>query len=237
LSARLDGERQHVPAARVDAHLESCPACRRWLAETVELARRTRRAGWDAGPDLSGSIMAAANAAPTLQRSRRHRWFVSRLLRCALAVVGVAELAVAIAQICGLDFGMVAVGEHGAATGAHLLNESTAWSLALGCGMVVAAIWPSAALGVASVLGVFTVVLSAYVVGDAWAGQVTAARVASHVPVIVGLVLVLLVSRERVRRRRSASARRGIDTDIVLPAGASRGRRRGHVQPVDHSAA
>lgn len=42
LSARLDGERQHVPAARVDAHLGSCPDCRVWLAgrlETPELAQ------------------------------------------------------------------------------------------------------------------------------------------------------------------------------------------------------
>ena len=40
LSARLDGERQHVPAGRVDAHLESCADCRTWLAEAAELARR-----------------------------------------------------------------------------------------------------------------------------------------------------------------------------------------------------
>lgn len=239
LSARLDGERQHVPAARVDAHVEACAECREWLAEAVDLAHRTRPAAPDAGPDLSGQIMVAAGAVSTPQRFGWRRWVVTRMARCALVGVGVAQMAVAIVQISGANFGMVAVGEHGAMTGAHLLNESTAWSLALGCGMVVAAIWPGVALGVATVLGVFTMVLAGYVVSDAWAGQVTAARVASHAPVIVGLVLVLLVYWERASHRRSARARgvRAEDEDIVLPAGASRGRRRGHVRPVDHSAA
>lgn len=188
----------------------------------------------DAVPDLSGRIMGATSA---VAKAEQHRRRFSRLVRCCLAGVGVAQVAIAIAQISGVDFGMVAPGGHGAMTGAHLLNESTAWSLALGCGMVVAAIWPGAALGLATVLGVFTAVLAGYVISDAWAGQVTAARVASHVPVIVGLVLVLLVYRERVRDRRSARAQQVRGEDIVLPAGARWGRRRGHVGPVDHSAA
>ena len=168
------------------------------------------------------------------QRRRRggFRW-----VRGGLAAAGVAQITVAIAQISGVDFGMVAAGEHGVMTGAHLLNESTAWSLALGCGMIAAAIWPAAAPGLATVLGVFTAVLAGYVISDTWAGQVTAARVASHAPVIIGLVLVLLVYRERVRDRRSAHADQVRGEDIVLPAGASWGRRRGHVGPVDHSAA
>jgi len=234
LSARLDGERQHVPAARVDAHLESCTDCREWFAGAVELGRRARRAGLDAAPDLSGRIMGAGGA---VLRPDQHRWHASRTLRCCLAGVGVVQIAVAVAQISGVDFGMVAAAGHGAMTGAHLLNESTAWSLALGCGMVAAAIRPSAALGLATVLGVFTTALAGYVIGDAWAGQVTAARVASHTPVILGFVLVLLVCRERARDRGSARTEQVRGDDIVLPAGARWGRRRGHVGPVDHSAA
>jgi RNA polymerase sigma-70 factor, ECF subfamily len=224
-----------VPAARVDAHLESCPDCRAWLAEAGELVRRTRQASSGAEPDLSGRILVAADA--TAASQRRKGWLGSHLVRSGLAGVGIAQMTLAIAQISGIDFGMVAAGEHGPMSGAHLLNESTAWSLALGSGMVVAAIWPRTAPGVAAVLGVFTAVLAGYVVSDAWAGQVTAARVASHAPVIAGLLLVLLVWRENVRVRRSAAVRAVSDEDIVLPAGASRGRRRGHVRPVDHSAA
>ena len=237
LSARIDGERLHVPAARVDAHVQSCLGCRRWLAEATELAQRTRQADIAGGPDLSARIVAAAEAAPAGTRSGRYPPVVSRAVRYALAVAGCVQLAVATAQIFGADFGMVPVQGHGAMTGAHLLNESTAWSLALGCGMVLAAIWPRAALGVAVVLAVFVAVLVGYVIGDVWTGQVTAARVASHAPAVVGLILVLLVYFDGAGGRRQAVERRVREQDIVLPAGARRGQRRGHVRPVDHSAA
>ena len=237
LSARLDGERLHVPAARVDAHIQSCPACRRWLADARELTQRTRQAQVDAGPDLSGLVVAAADATPPPTRARRYPVRVSRLVRCALAVAGVAQLLVAAAQIFGVDFGMVSVHEHGAMTAAHLFNESTAWSLALGFGMVSAAVWPRVASGVAVVLAIFVAVLSGYVIGDSWTGQVTAARVASHGPVVVGLALIMLLCLDRVGGQRRARQRRARNQDIALPAGASWGRRRGHMRPVDHSAA
>ena len=159
LSARMDGEHLHVPGARVDAHLQSCLDCRRWLAEATELAQRTRQAGVNAGPDLSTRIVAAAEVAPAGVRLGRFSLAVSRVVRYGLGVAGFAQLLVAAAQMSGADFGMVAVHEHGPMTGAHLLNESTAWSLALGCGMVLAAIWSRAALGVAVVLGVFVATL------------------------------------------------------------------------------
>ena len=237
LSARLDGERLHVPAARVDAHVQACLRCRRWLAEVTELAQRTREADVNGGPDLSARIAAAADAAPAGARSGRFAPAVSKLLRYLVAIAGIAQLLVATAQMVGADFGMVAVHEHGAMTGAHLLNESTAWSLAIGCGMVLTAIWPRAALGVAAVLGVYVIALTGYVIDDVGAGQVTPARIATHVPAVVGLVLVALIYFDRTRGRRPAFERASGGQDIVLPAGASRGRRRGHVRPVDHSAA
>ena len=223
LSARMDGERLHVPAARVDAHLQSCLDCRRWLAEAMELAQRTRQAEVNAGPDLSARIVAAADVAPAGARLGRFSLAVSRVLRYLLGITGVAQLLVATAQMSGADFGMVAVHEHGPMTGAHLLNESTAWSLALGCGMVLAAIWSRAALGVAVVLGVFVTALTGYVIDDVGTGQVTAARIASHAPAVAGLVLVLLVCLDRVTAvggpsnalpaSRTSSYRRELVTD------------------------
>ena len=109
LSARMDGERLHVPAARVDAHVQSCLGCRRWLAEAMELAQRTRHADPSGGPDLSARIVAAADAAPAGARSGRFTHAVSRLPRYLLAITGVAQLVVATAQMVGVDLGMVAV--------------------------------------------------------------------------------------------------------------------------------
>jgi hypothetical protein len=70
LSASLDGERQHVPTARVDAHVEPCSSCRQWLAEAAALRRRTRQVGLSTGPDLSPRIVAAADALGGAQLGR-----------------------------------------------------------------------------------------------------------------------------------------------------------------------
>ncbi len=155
----------------------------------------------------------------------------------ALAVVGVLQTAVAAAQGFGVDVGMPASG-HGAAMSGHLMNESTAWSFALGVVMIVAALRPSVALGLAAVLTVFTVVLAGYVVSDAASGAVTASRVLSHLPVITGAVLAVLVWRGvRPVGPAPQSDATTVSDDIVLPAQASRGRRRGHLHPTDGSAA
>ncbi len=137
----------------------------------------------------------------------------------------------ALAQIGGVDFGMVSTHGHGAATGAHLLHESTAWLLALGAAMIASGIWTGAAAGVAAILAVFSLALLGYVAVDAYSGQVTAARIASHAPVLAGLVFALLVARDRAgtAEPRSGKAQPGAP---VLPAGVSRGRRRTHLRPV-----
>ncbi len=131
---------------------------------------------------------------------------------------------------------------------AHLVNESTAWSLALGIVMVLAALRPRAAAGLAGVAVVFTGVLTGYVVTDALAGAVTPLRVISHVPVLAGTVLAVLVwRRERspypdpqavaAAPDNTAATDSDYVGDLALPHNASRGRRRGHLWPTDGSAA
>lgn len=147
------------------------------------------------------------------------------------------QLALSAAQAFGLNVGTSAGGHH-AMMGGHLLNESTAWSAALGVVMVLAAVRPAAAAGLAGVLSVFTVVLTGYVVSDAVSGAVSADRILSHLPVLAGTILALLVWREeRDRGPEPRSDAAPLDDDLVLPANASRGRRRGHLYPTDGSAA
>jgi RNA polymerase sigma-70 factor, ECF subfamily len=236
LSARMDGERLHVPTRRVDAHLESCHDCRAWLIAAAEQARRITTVDVAGAPDLANQIMEAAGVEAVPWFRRWWRFGASRYARCGLIAVGALLVAVALAQIAGVDFGMASATEHGAMNGAHLLHESTAWSLALGIGMIAAGIWTALSGGVAAVAGVYAVALLGYVVGDAWVGQVTASRIASHVPVLLGLVFALLVVRQRVASRRRPPAAATSD-DVVLPAGARRGRRRGHLWPINHRAA
>ncbi|MGH3637152.1 DUF2275 domain-containing protein [Mycobacterium sp.] len=236
LSARLDGEPQQVPTQRVDAHLESCHDCRAWLIGVAVQTRRLAAAEVGQGPDLVERIMAMAGVAAVPRYRRWLREMVSDYRRCGLMVVGAIQAVVALAQIAGVDFGLVATHGHGAATGAHLLHESTAWFLALGVAMIVAAIWTAAAVGVAAITGAFAVVLFSYVAIDAFSGQVTATRIASHLPVLLGLVFALLVVRERLGSAKPRSADAEV-RDLVLTPRMPRDRRRRHLWPINRTAA
>src|SRR5246127_1759935 len=200
LSARLDGERPEVLAQQVDAHLESCRSCRAWL---IGAAVQTRRlASIDPGetPDLVDKILASAAEESTAYH-RWMRWLRSHYRRWGLIAVGVFQVAIAAAQISGIDFGMVSH-THGAMSGEHLLHESTAWLLALGLAMIAAGIWPVAAIGVAAIVGAYSVALVGYEVVDTFEGEETAARLASHVPLLLGFAFALLVARERMGARK-----------------------------------
>jgi predicted anti-sigma-YlaC factor YlaD len=79
---------------------------------------------------------------------------------------------------------------------AHLSHESAAWNLALG----VAFIWAASGAtrrvgGLVPVIGAFVALLVALSTLDLLAGHVEAGRLVGHVPVIVGLVLLLLHAR------------------------------------------
>ena len=226
LSARIDGEREPVPAARVDEHLTTCDQCRTWHARAVEQTQQLRR--------LAGRSQVAAVAAPSAPtRAARP---AGTWLRWALAAVGVVQAALALAQAAGADVGTT--GAHHATMSGHLLNESTAWSAALGVVMIGAAARPAAAAGLAGVLWVFTVILTGYVISDAMAGAVSVDRIASHLPVVAGAVLALLLWRTtRAPGPQPRPEALPVTSDVVLPDNAARGRRRGHLYPTDGSAA
>ncbi len=234
LSARIDGEREPVPAARVDEHLATCADCRSWYARAVEQTQQLRR--------LAGRSQVAAVAAPPARPTppparRRLPAAAASWRRATLGAVGVLQLALAVAQALGAPIGTSAGAHHMTMSG-HLLNESTAWSAALGAVMVAAAVRPTAAAGLAGVLSVFTAILSGYVVSDAVSGAVSAGRILSHLPVLAGTVLAVLVWRDtRAPGPEPRSDAVPATEDLVLPDNAARGRRRGHLYPTDGSAA
>ena len=223
LSARIDGEREPVPAARVDEHLESCAECRDWRDQAIAQADVLRRL---ARQQPVAAVPAAAPRRGVSAPPAGIGW-----QRWALLAVAVAQCAVGGAQAFGVELGL----QHGPHAGAHLFNESTAWTLALGLVMLAAAWRPALAAGLASVLAAFVVVLAVYVVSDAVAGAVTPGRVLSHLPVLLGAVLAVLVWRHAAATPPTPSTAQ--DTEITLPRNASRGRRRGHLWPTDGSAA
>jgi RNA polymerase sigma factor (sigma-70 family) len=232
LSARLDGERPEVLAQQVDAHLESCRGCRAWLIGAAVQTRRLATIEPGQGPDLVDKIMASIGEQSTAYH-RWMRWLRAHYRRWGLIGVGVFQVAIAAAQISGIDFGMVSH-THGAMSGEHLLHESTAWLLALGLAMIGAGIWPVAAIGVAAIVGAYSVALVGYEVVDAFEGEETATRIASHVPLLVGFVFALLVTRERMGARRPRTS--DADADYpTWPSEAPTGRRHRHLWPINLS--
>ncbi|WP_158607915.1 zf-HC2 domain-containing protein [Nocardia panacis] len=238
LSARIDGERETVPAPLVDAHLEGCAECCSWYAAAVELSGQLRGTSVPA-PDLTAAIFAAAD----LERprwSRLHRWTRPPVrlgaARILLALLGIAQVGLALAQFGGLDFGMSH--HHGAQATRHLINESTAWSLAIGIGVLYCALRPRATSGVLPVLGVLVVALTAFVAGDLYSGVVPVSRVLSHLVLVAALVLVAVVHRMR-RSGTSPPAREALPapTELVLPPGARLGRRTAHLRATRDPAA
>lgn len=179
LSARLDGEAEPVPAAEVDAHVEQCPDCSTWLVRAQALTRTIRVRPAQPAPDLVAAVL--ADAPP------RHIALAPRL---ALAAVAIVQLWLALAQLLA---GATSSPAHGI-TG-HLFNEGAAWNLALGIGLLVAAVHAHRAAGLLPTLGGFVAVLGAFSVHDLLTGAATAARVLTHVPLLAGLVLLCLVHR------------------------------------------
>ncbi|MGX1776247.1 zf-HC2 domain-containing protein [Nocardia brasiliensis] len=245
LSARIDGERETVPAARVDEHLEQCGECCSWYVAAVETSKRLRDTSSYA-PDLTDAIFAAAELERP-DRARLSRWRAAvpgargvtfatgaGWARVALGALGVLQCVLGLAQLAGIDFGMSH--HHGAEMTRHLLNESTAWSLAIGIGFLYCALRPHAASGVLPVLGVLVAALSAFVVADLYSGVVPISRVLSHGVLVVALALVVVVHRTR-RPDTSPPTSDRAPADLVLPPGAQFGRRLGHLRSTQDPAA
>lgn len=217
LSARIDGEREPIPAARVDEHLSGCEECRQWQAAAVEQTQMLRR--------LAGRSQVSAVPTAPQRRPDRHPGVLRSWPRWALGAVGVVQVGLALAQGLGAPVGL----PHTEA--GHVLNESTAWSAALGVVMLVAAIRPAVAGGLAWVLIAFVSFLFLYEITDADAGRVSLDRALSHLPVLVAAVLAVLVWRRDHAEAPHPDTTASVLTDeIDLPENASRGRRRGHLR-------
>jgi predicted anti-sigma-YlaC factor YlaD len=195
VSARLDGEPLGLSAAALDDHLASCPDCARWADEAAAV---TRRARLDVRPvpDLSDAIL--ATVALPARRVLRRRY----LLRIALALVGLAQLAVGLPAVTGHTIGM--------AMSMHSAHEAAAWNLAIGAAFVAVALLPRRAAGLIPLLVTFLAVLAFLSARDYAAGTVGAGRLATHVIALVGLLLLVALDRgERALPPGRFTAQRG----------------------------
>ncbi|WP_236796326.1 zf-HC2 domain-containing protein [Amycolatopsis sp. GM8] len=184
LSARIDGEPEPVDPATVDRHLESCADCRAWYSGAQDLRRWMTVRAAPAMPDLTGVILERIPA-PTGER-----WPV----RIGLGIVALAQLALSVAQLLGAATGMDAMS--GASMLEHLTHESTAWNIAVGIGLLWAALRPRAAAGQLPVMTGFVLVLTGLSIADLLGHAVSLGRLASHVFVVIGLALLFVVRHQ-----------------------------------------
>ncbi|ALG06551.1 zf-HC2 domain-containing protein [Kibdelosporangium phytohabitans] len=204
LSARLDGEQEPVPAAEVDAHLETCAACQSWYDAAFALNRRVRVRELVATPDLVDAV---------LEETRPRR---RPLARMALAGVGLIQLLLAVAQLFGSD----AHSSHGVTLTPHLISEGAAWNLALGLAMLAAAWQTKRASGLLPAVGVFVAALVVFSVVDLATVGVPASRLLSHVPLLAGVALLYIVQRDHKRGGAPTPTARGED-ETAPPATAT----------------
>ena len=179
-SARLDGEPLGMPDAALDDHLTVCADCARWVQDAVRVTRLTRMGAAEV-PDLSAPILQAARL-PVRRTGRLRGW-----LRAGLAVLGLAQLAVAAPSFIGDSMGM--------AMPMHAAHESAAWNLALGVAFLAAASRPQRAAGLLPVLATFLGALLLLSIQDLASGSVGAARLLTHLAAAAALGFVIALDR------------------------------------------
>lgn len=157
LSARLDGEPTGWPDGSLDAHLTGCAGCRAWLAGAERLNRAVRVQPVDV-PDLTARVLAAVTA----DRAGRPEPPTRRqILRVAVAVAAVAQLAVAVP---------VLLGGLGVVNDPHASRELASFDIALAVGFALAAYRPDRArayVPIAFVLAACLAVTSAVDIANA----------------------------------------------------------------------
>jgi predicted anti-sigma-YlaC factor YlaD len=189
LSARLDGEDPALAPARLDSHVAGCPDCAPWLqrAEQVTLAARQE---WVDAPDLTAAVLAAV-AADTAA-NRRPAAPRRNVLRAAVAVIAVAQLALALPVLVGAD--------------AHLSREVAVFEMALAVGFAFVAWRPEWARGLVPVAVVVAAGLALTSVVDLAGAQVNPLQESGHLAAVVQAALLWALARMDPPRPRAGKA-------------------------------
>jgi len=186
ISAELDGELPPLPRAVVDAHLFGCARCREFEAEARRLHGRFRIAAAAAVPDLTEPVLAAIAAPDRVQDVRVHDDRV-QLLRWCLALIALAQLALAVPALLLGDSG----------TPLHVARHLGSFTVALGAGMLYVAWRPRVAGPLLPVVAVLVACLIGTSVLDVALGNAAAGSEVAHLPELAGLVAVWCLARRQ----------------------------------------
>lgn len=208
LSARWDSEAEPLPAAHVDAHLETCEGCAAWAEQAPGVLRPLRMRRVSAVPDLTERVLSAILAAtprPSL---------AATLARSALVAMAIAQAVLAIGLL---------VAASGASDGLrHATHEAGAWNLALAIALATAGLRPRMVWGVLPTVGTLTAVIVVASIGDLSGGHVHVDQVLGHSLMVLGLLALCWLAwtqRGAARLRSdSRSVSRAADRSAEQPA-------------------
>ncbi len=179
VSADLDGEVAPLDDAEVTRHLQSCGACDGFTTDARAMARRVRVAAAQDVPDLTATIMTGLTDEPATAAAR---WI--RRLRVIVAMAGIAQILLAVPLVTGM------IGKD-----LHLGRDLAALQVALGVGLILAAIQPHRAAGVLPVIAVVTGATLVLAGIDVATGVATWTAELVHVSELIGVLALWALSR------------------------------------------
>lgn len=185
LSATLDGEDPGVASALLDAHLADCTACSTWYDQAARVDRLARITPVTTAAVTADDLAAQILAQVTLpHRSHRRRTLA---LALALNIVAVTQL------LLGL---LALVTPPGTPIGdmIHMDHETAAFNLAFGVILLLVALNGRRATIMIPVLATFILVHGTGSLIDLANGAVGLAHLATHLPIIAGLILTVAIS-------------------------------------------
>ncbi len=193
MSARLDGEDPGVDEQLHEHHLASCSSCRAFAEGSHRLRRGVTVRTAEAVPDLSATILAAADArrparSPVARLTARlasgpaagpgHHW-----TRWALLGVALTQLLLSVP-------GLLA----GADADVHLARELGAWDLALAAALLLVVLRPARAVGLVPFVAALALAMVVAAVVDVASGRAAAAAEAQHLVELGGLGLLWVIA-------------------------------------------
>jgi predicted anti-sigma-YlaC factor YlaD len=209
LSARLDGEDDPGETAALDAHLETCAACRQWAddAQAVTRLARISFVGDPAELDVA-KLLAATAPAQAKKPEKKKRPRLSKALRMALGAFGAAQFVLGILQTVG-SAGVGHDHDGSSVNPGHLWHESAAWNVAIGAGFAWIALRRSRPSGTLPMLTAFVALLALLSVNDIAQGRVDTLRLLSHGFVVAGYVIVVALCRPSLDPGKPPAGRQG----------------------------
>jgi predicted anti-sigma-YlaC factor YlaD len=200
-----DGEDTTWTIEDVRAHLAGCPDCTRWQLRAGRMDRLLGVGVLPDGPDLADSVLAM------VRLPRRGRWRAH--LRIAMVAVALFQVIIGLANM----FAVAGMAMH-----THVAHEEAAFDIAFGVAMLMVAWNNRRASSEIPVLATFVTLLALMSVFDLLDGEVSWGRLATHVPIVIGLGLAIALGRTPYAddgpAGRAASATGTGTLDRVLPA-------------------